>query len=35
MSNEKLFAFAKPGAKGVIPPVSGDARVEVVTMDKR
>ena len=34
MSNEKLFAFAKPGAKGVIPPVSGDTRVEIVTMDR-
>ena len=35
MYNEKFFAFAAPGARGVIPPVSGDARVEVVTMDKK
>jgi hypothetical protein len=34
MSNEKLFAFAMPDAKGVIPPVSGDSHVEVVTMDR-
>jgi hypothetical protein len=26
MYNEKILAFAAPGARGAIPPVSGDAR---------
>ena len=33
MTNAKYFAFAAPGAKGVIAPVSGDSRKEIVTMD--
>lgn len=35
MSYEKYFAFAEPNAKGMIPPVSGDARAEVITMDNK
>lgn len=35
MSTVKFFAFAAPDARGVIPPVSGDARAEIVTLDKK